>query len=155
MNIIIQVVFSYLATVAFGLFINVPRNALNLAGLSGMLGWMTYWLIMKAGIDSIFANFTAGLVVGLLGLIFSQIKHMPVTIFNIPGLVPLVPGASAYQALTLLLDGRTVLGLDKLFDVVMISGAIAIGYVCSQLISEVYFHYRRYHRFVFKRTDKS
>ncbi|KMO63754.1 membrane protein, partial [Lacticaseibacillus rhamnosus] len=38
--LLIQLSFSYLATVAFAIIINVPRKALNLAGWSGMMGWL-------------------------------------------------------------------------------------------------------------------
>ncbi|RRG18066.1 threonine/serine exporter [Weissella viridescens] len=142
-DIFIQLSFSYFATVAFGLFINVPRKALNAAGISGAVGWMTYWFLVQAGINAIPANFMGGLGVGLIGLVMSQYKRIPSTIFNIPGLVPLVPGASAYQALILLLSGEMDAANEKIFSVIMIGGAIAMGYVVSQLVSEQYFRHRR------------
>ncbi|MBS0949572.1 threonine/serine exporter family protein [Weissella minor] len=140
---LIQLSFSYFATIAFGLFINVPRKALNLSGISGACGWMTYWFAMQFNINSIPANFLGGLAVGLAGLVMSQHKRIPSTIFNIPGLVPLVPGASAYQALIMLLSGEFMDANEKLFSVLMVGGAITMGYVVSQLISEQYFRYRR------------
>ncbi|SUP60822.1 Uncharacterized conserved protein [Weissella viridescens] len=84
----------------------------------------------------------------------SQYKRIPSTIFNIPGLVPLVPGASAYQALILLLSGNMDAANEKLFSVVMIGGAIAMGYVVSQLVSEQYFRYRR-NQVLSKMTSKT
>ncbi|MBM7617611.1 uncharacterized membrane protein YjjB (DUF3815 family) [Weissella uvarum] len=151
-NALIQLVFSYLATVSFGLFINVPRKALNAAGISGAMGWMVYWFAVQANLSDIFANFFGGLTVGLIGLVLSQRKRIPSTIFNIPGLVPLVPGASAYQALVMIMSGNVVKANEKIFQVLMIGGAIAMGYVVSQLVSEQYFRYR--HNRVLSKNDE-
>ncbi|KMO57819.1 membrane protein, partial [Lacticaseibacillus rhamnosus] len=63
--LLIQLSFSYLATVAFAIIINVPRKALNLAGWSGMMGWLAYWLLMEAGIGRMMANLTGAFVIGL------------------------------------------------------------------------------------------
>ena len=41
LEIIINVALSYIASVGFALTINVPHRALNLSGVSGMVGWMT------------------------------------------------------------------------------------------------------------------
>ncbi|EPC93318.1 hypothetical protein Lpp27_15485, partial [Lacticaseibacillus paracasei subsp. paracasei CNCM I-4648] len=38
--LLVQLLFSYLATVAFAIIINVPRKALNLAGWAGVLSYV-------------------------------------------------------------------------------------------------------------------
>ena len=103
--LLVQLLFSYLATVAFAIIINVPRKALNLAGWAGMMGWLAYWLLMEVGSGRMMANLVGAFVIGLCGIFFARYKKMPVIIFNIPGFVPLVPGAVAYQAVR-----ATVLG---------------------------------------------
>ena len=85
----IQATFSYLGTFTFGLFINLPKKALNISSLIGMVGWILYWFIFKFGYGSILGNYLAALLVGLLGIIFSFKKAMPSTMFS-SGLVPLV-----------------------------------------------------------------
>jgi Uncharacterized conserved protein len=64
LKLFIQVSFSYLATVGFGLIINVPRRALNLAGWSGAIGWMAYWVLFEASAGRMVSNLVGGLVVG-------------------------------------------------------------------------------------------
>lgn len=62
---------------------------------------------------------------------------MPVIIFNIPGLVPLVPGATAYQAVRALVLGDLNQALSLTFRVAMVAGAIAVGFLLAQLVAEM------------------
>lgn len=39
---LVHIIFSYLATIGFAVTLNIPRKALNVCGLIGVLGWMTY-----------------------------------------------------------------------------------------------------------------
>ncbi|MFZ1354837.1 MAG: threonine/serine exporter family protein, partial [Enterococcus aquimarinus] len=39
---LIQFLFSFLSTIAFGVITNVPRRTLLASGLTGALGWMIY-----------------------------------------------------------------------------------------------------------------
>ena len=56
-----------------------------------------YWLANRIGVGRLGSNLLGALCVGILGLVFARIKKCPVTVFNIPGVVPLVPGVPAYQ----------------------------------------------------------
>ncbi|KRO18852.1 threonine/serine exporter family protein [Lacticaseibacillus saniviri] len=134
---LIQLSFSYLATVAFAICINVPRRALNFAGWAGAIGWICYWLLNTHGTGRMFANLIGAVAVGVCGIIFARIKKMPVIIFNIPGLVPLVPGATAYQAVRALALGNMDLAIQLGVRVIMVAGAIAVGFMVSQLLSEL------------------
>ena len=72
---------------------------------------------------------------------FARYKKMPVIIFNIPGFVPLVPGAIAYQAVRAVVMGQLNAALRYVSRVIMIAGAIAVGFMLAQLLSELL--YRR------------
>ena len=98
MELVVQTTFSYLGTIAFAIMINIPRRALNACGLCGMAGWLTFWLLYQVGSGRMVANVMGSLILGVMGLYFARKKKMPAILFNIPGIVPLVPGATAYQA---------------------------------------------------------
>lgn len=140
-HLLVQIGLSFIGTVAFGLFIQVPVKALGWAGFAGSLGWTCYWLLVQINVGKIAANFLGALVVGLSGLILARVKKQPSTIFNIPGLVPLVPGASAYQALEQFMAGQRDSALTQVLHVTLLTGAIALGYVLAQLIGEVWFQH--------------
>ncbi len=134
---LVQLSFSYLSTVAFAIIINVPRRALNLAGWAGAVGWLVYWVLTyDFTVGRMLANLCGAFAIGLCGMIFSRVKKMPVIIFNIPGLVPLVPGATAYQAVRALVLGQIDKASRLTVRVMMVAGAIAVGFMLAQLLAE-------------------
>lgn len=133
---VVQASFSYASTVAFAICINVPRRGLHFAGLAGMIGWMVYWFLWKAGLSVMIANLFGAFCIGIAGIVFARWKKMPVIIFNIPGLVPLVPGGTAYEAVRAFAEGNQSYGIERLVRVVMVAGAIAVGFMFAQLVTE-------------------
>lgn len=61
------------------------------------------------------------------------------TVFNIPALVPLVPGVPAYQAVRALVVGDYSQGENLLLRVAIVTGAIALGFMLSTMCTEVFF----------------
>lgn len=145
LEILINIVFSYIASVGFALTINVPHRVLNLAGISGVIGWMVYWLAARAGMGRMLSNLMGAFIIGILGLIFARIKKCPVTVFNIPALVPLVPGVPAYQAVRALVDGQTFEAETAILRVAIVTCAIALGILLSTMITEMFYRSRRFY----------
>lgn len=136
-KLLVQLVFSYLSTVAFAVIINVPRRGLNLAGWAGAIGWVVYWLLLvKVDAGRMLANLLGAFAIGIAGMFFARFKKMPVINFNIPGLVPLVPGATAYQAVRALVLGEMDNAIMLLARVTMVAGSIAVGFMLAQLVAE-------------------
>ena len=59
---------------------------------------------------------------------------MPMIIFNIPSLVPLVPGDSAYKAVREFALGDNFVGFENLMIVVITAGAIAGGFMMTSVV---------------------
>lgn len=137
MEVVIHCLFSYLSTVTFGIVTNVPRKVLNTCGITGMVGWMIYWSTKNMEAGEIFANFLGAIGIGLLSIYFSRRKKMPMTIFNIPSLVPLVPGGPAYQAVRSIVLGDYVGGIHSIIKVIMTAGAIAVGFMVTGIVERL------------------
>lgn len=117
-TIFIQFSFSFLATAAFAVITNVPRRSLICCGLSGAFG-----------------SLLGSLGVAFISDLFSKRLKMPVTIFNIPGMVPLVPGGLAYQAVRNLVTESYREAAHYAVQAIMIAGAIALGLVLSEVFN--------------------
>ncbi|MYV18357.1 threonine/serine exporter family protein [Furfurilactobacillus milii] len=147
-HIIIEGILAYAATVGFGIILNIPRHALNVAGWIGAAGWAIYELIvLKSGAQISLAQMaigmlTAGLLIGVLSNWAARVKHMPVILFNIPSLVPLVPGGQAYQVIRNLVTGHGNIALDYLGQVIAIAGMIALGFLLSELLVRITYRLR-------------
>lgn len=137
LQILINFVFSFASAIGFALLINCPHRVLLACGWSGAAGWMIYWFLHRAGFGNMVSNFCGTLVVGILGMIFARVKKCPVIIFNIPGIVPLVPGVPAYQAIRALVMGHFVLAEGLIIRAAIVTVAIAMGFMLAQLGNEL------------------
>jgi uncharacterized membrane protein YjjB (DUF3815 family) len=137
MEIFVHFCFSYISTVTFGIITNIPRRALLACGFTGALGWMIYWLTKDLSTGATFANFLGAVGIGLASIYFSRKKKMPMIIFNIPSLVPLVPGGPAYQAVRSIVLGDYPAGVNYAVKVVFTAGAIAAGFVVTGIFERL------------------
>lgn len=145
MQLLIHVVFSFIATVAFGVITNIPRRALLACGVTGCFGWVTYWLLHTHGVGMTLANFAGAVIIGVASIVFSRKMAMPMIIFNIPSLVPLVPGGPAYMAVREIMLGSTQKGLQNMLTVIATAGSIAVGFMVTNLIEKLFKKYRQFH----------
>lgn len=137
MTPLIHFIFSFLATVTFGILTNIPRRALVAAGFTGAVGWMIYWVLLQLGYGIGTGNFFAAVAIGSFSVFFSRKIKMPMIIFNIPSLVPLVPGGPAYKAIRELILGNMDACLANVMIVVVTAGAIAAGFMITGLLENL------------------
>ena len=142
--LIVNVVFCYMATVGFGVILNIPRRGLNACGIVGVIGWLVYVCIKDCFSSSMLANLLAAFSIGMGAMFCARFKKMPMILFNIPSLVPLVPGGQAYRAVRYFAIGKNDLALSNLVQVGMIAGSIAVGFFLSEFVSQVYFKIHGY-----------
>lgn len=141
-NGLLQFILAYLATAGFGVLLNIPRRAVNLSGWVGAAGWFTYELlytVLPLTVDAKLAigNLVAAIVIGVASGLAAHYKHMPMIIFNIPSLVPLVPGGQSYRVVRNLVTGNPNVAYQYLVQVVIIAGVIAIGFLIAELINRL------------------
>lgn len=140
MDLIIQMVSSFISAFGFGIIIKVPKDALIYCGLTGMLAWMTRLFMLPYMPNSLGAVFVAAIVVAITSIFFARRKKMPATIFNIPGVFPLVPGVMAFQSMNAFMNREFLTGLEFMTKTFAISLSIAIAIVVTEIL----------HRFVMR-----
>ncbi|AVK61375.1 threonine/serine exporter [Lactobacillus sp. CBA3605] len=139
---LLQTLLAYLATAGFGVLLNIPRRAVNLSGWVGAAGWVTYEAIAQAlpltiNIKLALGNLGAAIVIGVASGWAAHYKQMPMIIFNIPSLVPLVPGGQAYRVVRNLVTGHPAMATHYFVQVVIIAGVIAIGFLIAEFINRL------------------
>ncbi|OEH92774.1 threonine/serine exporter family protein [Bacillus solimangrovi] len=132
-----QMVLSFIASTAFGIVFNAPRKSLIKCGFVGMLGWMIYVSLTYYGIDAIFASVAASFVVAVMSQVFSRVYKTPIIVFIVSGIIPLVPGGLAYDAMRNFVQNDYNTAINLAAKAFMISGAIAIGLIFSEVINQV------------------
>ena len=92
---ILAIVESFLATLAYAILFNVPKQYYTACGITGLAGWIVYLAMCQVTTVAL-ASFVGTLAVVLISRILTVRKKCPITIFLVSGIIPLVPGAGIY-----------------------------------------------------------
>ncbi len=126
-TLIVQFIYAILSTLGFALIFRVPSTRIPVCALVGALGWMAYQISIAEGFTSVMAIFMGACIVALFSDFFSKIMKEAATVFIIPGIMCLVPGAGMYKMMLELIhnniDGFAVEATQTLLS----AGAIAVG----------------------------
>lgn len=136
MNLVLHGLASFVAAAAFGILFNAPKRTLLQCGISGMLGWAAYYLLVFP-FNAIFATVSATFIVGLVSLIFARLYKEPVILFSVSGIIPLVPGGLAYDAMRNFVENDYDIAVQLAAQALLISGSIAIGLILSEVLNQI------------------
>lgn len=139
MEYIIQIIFSFIATACFGVIFNAPTKAIPYCGVVGAVGWLIYYELITNNIDEVKASFAGAFVVAILAQALARKFRMPIIIYSVSGIIPLVPGGVAYNTMRNIVELDYALGMQNGMRVFMISGAIAMGLVFAEVIMQIMF----------------
>jgi uncharacterized membrane protein YjjB (DUF3815 family) len=132
-----QLLTSFIAAAAFGIIFNAPKRSLIKCGVVGMFGWIIYIILVMYEYDTILATLVASFVVAVISQIFAKVYKAPVIIFSVAGVIPLVPGGIAYDAMRNFVENDYNAAINLAAKAFMISGSIAVGLIFSEVINQI------------------
>lgn len=139
LDYLIYFVASYVATVAFAMLYNVPTRTILSSGFVGAFGWIIYYFFsFQIDLDLFFGAGVAAFLVANLSQWMARYYKMPVIVFAIPGIIPLVPGGSAYNMMRAFVEGNSEMALMFGTETFLISGAIALGLSVNSALFQVF-----------------
>lgn len=124
---ILQIISTFFGTAAFAVLFYSPKQYIVKAGLTGSVGWFIYLMCMQIDQDMILASLIATIGVSLMSHILARKVKAPVTMFFIPGIIPMVPGKGMFLIVRNLIDDNTYMASQYLYETLQIAGAIALG----------------------------
>ncbi|WP_243387324.1 threonine/serine exporter family protein [Bacillus kexueae] len=133
-----QWVTAFIASAAFGIIFNVPSRTLWQCGIVGAIGWIFYFTLVQYEFDQVFATFFASVIVAFISHIFAKMYKTPMIIYSVAGIIPLVPGGLAYNAMRHIVLHDYTKAIEFASVAFMISGAIAMGLVFSEVLNQVF-----------------
>ncbi len=86
-----------IAAMGFAVLFNVPARAIPAVFIMGATGGILKVILMKFGVDIIFATLVGATIIGIISVYAAHLKHAPPLIFSIPSVIPMVPGVFAYR----------------------------------------------------------
>lgn len=142
MHLILEFCLADVATMCFGVLMNIPRKAYLPGGLIGGMVWLLYVIMYyHLHLGLAMSNLIAAIAISILSLMAARRCRMPMIIFNVPALVSFVPGGQAYQTVRNFVVGHNATGYIYLSQVIVIAGAITLGFGLGDVINAA-LHYR-------------
>ena len=138
--IIIEFIVAMVATISFAILFNAPKKEVFYCGFTGAFGWIVYYLMTQNNFTSVLASLMATFCLTILARCFAVIRKCPVTMYVLPGIFPLVPGAGIYYTAYYLFIGNTEMSGFKGLETLEIAGAIVFGIIFGFGIPQRMFH---------------
>ena len=128
----IQLPAAFIGTVGFSALFGAPRKYYISCGITGMLGWALYLLLVHDTMLSLSgAVFCAALLVAVVSHLLAVMRRCPTTVFLICGIIPLVPGGgifwTAYHLVADQLQLAATIGFVAMKVTIAIAGGIIVA----------------------------
>lgn len=136
-SLLLDFLFAFLGTLGFALIFNVPLRHIPVASFVGGAGWVVFQIAIAGGCGVAVSCFFGACTVGLTSDIASRICKEAATIFVIPGVLPLVPGAGTYYTMLAIINGNLEQAADKGIETLAMAGAIALGLLVMGTILQI------------------
>ena len=133
--IIIESIISSFATLGFSLFYDSPKRSYKIVMVSGFVAWFVYKYLTMILNNKFIAALFASIAVGIIE-IASRKVHMPVTVFVIPGIISLVPGADMYYTMYYTIQQNSKLAFSHARNAMLFAASIALGILVASLSSK-------------------
>ena len=132
-----EFIFAFLGTLGFTFIFNVPLRHIPVASFVGGAGWVVFQIADAMGCGVAIACFFGACTVGLTSDIASKVFKEAATIFVIPGVLPLVPGAGTYYTMLAVIEGNLDQAAAKGIETLAMAGAIALGLLVMGTVMQI------------------
>jgi len=130
---------AFVAALGFGIMYNVPTRTLFASSISGAIGWLVYYIIaFQFELVLFIGAGAASFLIAFLSQWFARRYKMPVIVFTVPAIIPLVPGGSAYNMMRAFIEGNYEAALMFGTETFLVSGAIALGLSLNSGLFQVF-----------------
>jgi len=126
---IVQLIAGMISCVGFAYLFNCPQKHIFHSALAGGLGWVAYYYTSTWGFSMMTATLAGTIALSICCEIFARRFKDAVTVFTVPAILPLVPGAGVYYTLLAVIEGDFELAIIKGFNTLGCAMSIAIGII--------------------------
>ncbi len=137
---IIQIIAAFIAVFTIATVQGVPKRFLVWSGLNSAVSWFVYLVCQDATFSVAISTLVSTLAVALISHILARVFKSPVTVFLIPGILPLVPGVNTYRIVYYLIQEDSSNATFYFYLTLQIAGMIAIGIFIIDTIFRIMFN---------------
>jgi uncharacterized membrane protein YjjP (DUF1212 family) len=123
------------SSIAFGVLFQVPRRYMWTALVSGATGYSVTALAVRHIPEAPHvAAFCAALAVCVLANALARVMDRPAQLFQLPGMILLVPGSFGFVSLGDLLAKKPEAGVQEAFTMALVGAALVIGVLVANVV---------------------
>lgn len=123
------------SSLAFGILFQMPRRYMWAALVSGATGYTVTALSVRHLPEAPHvAAFCAALAVCVLSNLLARISNRPAQLFQLPGMILLVPGSFGFVSLGELLAKKAEEGIQAGFTMALVGAALVIGVLVANVV---------------------
>ena len=132
-----------LGTVGYSIVFNIKYKFLIVGTLGGVISYFTYYFVDIISNNNVFLAMLAGtLIAGIYSEILARVLKAPNTVFLLPAIITLIPGALFYYTMYYLINWNEALFNANSINMVLANLAMAVGIIIVsvgvQVISKFY-----------------
>lgn len=124
---LMQVCFGGIAILGFSIRSNIKGWKLIFTSLGGAISWGLYLMFLTWSNSLLLSVFLSTLAVCFYSELMGRAFRIPVSVFVICAIIPLVPGSGLYYAMKAYIDGNGADFLNKMGQTLMIAGTISVA----------------------------
>ena len=134
MELLVRLITSAAGSCAFAMIFKTHRRHLALISLSGLITYFIYYTVSFFGGGFFVASFASTVFAAAFGELCARTCHAPAMIYNLTGLIPIVPGGEAYYTMRYLLEKDMPQATVRLGATIGVALGIAGGIVLVSLV---------------------
>lgn len=135
---LLQLIAGFITSSAFSILYSVPKKLVPFTGIVGATGYIiSFSLLNYLELGNFLSITIASFFIGVLSQLFAQNLKAPIIIFSMPGIIPLVPGGSAYRMMRSFIEGNADLGISFATETLLAAGALALGLALNSAIFQL------------------
>lgn len=133
----LQFIFAFISTIGFAVLFNIPKKAIIKASFGGGIGWIAFVYSNNHFHSLIVASFIGACIVAIISEIFARKFKETVTVFVIPGIIPLVPGAGMYYTMLSVVEKDFNKFASIGSETIFVAGSIAVALLIISSITRM------------------
>jgi len=126
-----QIILAFFGSIFPVILFNIDRKKIIWTGFAGAFGWIAYLATYKYTNSTVVSSFSGAFIVGIYSEFMARKLKTPTMQFSIPGIFPLVPGITAYNTISYIVQNNSSLAYSKGMQTIAVSGAIGFGIMLS------------------------
>lgn len=147
--IVLKVIAAMLATLGLSVLFQTPKRQWIFCCLTGGFGFLISAVSLHFGLPTVLATVAATAALTILARLLATWREVPVSVFLLTGIFPLVPGVKIYLTASSAFLKDMSMFADMGMDALMQSGAIVMGILlASSIPQELYERLVKRHKVV-------